>query len=448
MSNKKVFIIDTNVILHDYNCLYGFGEDDIGIPITVLEEIDDFKKGRDQLNFNAREFTRQIDEISSQDGVTKDNLFVEGISLGKNRGNVFVIVDVKFRSEFRDKFFSNKEDHHILAGAYNFISDNPGRDVTFVTKDVNLRIKARSLGIVSTDYQAGKIKNIEELTTVVETLDNVDDETINTLFQHKPILCEQVKTFYQPECVPNQYFIIRNPTKSALARMNPFDHHLELVEKMEVFGIKPRNSEQIFTINALLDDRIKLVTITGTAGTGKTLLALAASLEKRKVYKQIYLSRPIVPLSNKDIGYLPGTAKNKIEPYMQPLYDNLKFIQDSYKEGSEKYEIIEDMQKKEKLLISPLAYIRGRTLSNIYFIVDEAQNLSPHEVKTIITRAGEGTKIVFTGDINQIDTPFLDAESNGLTYVIDKLKGQDIHAHMTLRKGERSVLSDLASRLL
>lgn len=447
-NKKKTFILDTNVILHDFNCLLGFDENNIGIPITVLEEIDNFKKGRDQLNFNAREFSRQIDELTGGENEARKDLFKKGIELGEGKGKLFVITDVKFKEEFLSTFVQHKEDHYILSGCYNYIKNHPEEMVVFVSKDVNLRIKARALGIEASDYQRDKIKNVKELTTVVKTIENAPDELINQLYQKKNIPEKQYREFIDEVNTPNKYLIIKNQSKSALCRYDSFEDKYSLVEKKTTFGINPRNSEQTFAIDALMDDRIKLVTITGRAGTGKTLLALASSLQCRKKFKQIFLARPIVPLSNKDIGYLPGTAKSKIEPYMQPLYDNLKFIQNNYREGSEHYQVIEEYQKYEKLLISPLAYIRGRTLSNIFFIVDEAQNLSPHEVKTIITRAGEGTKIVFTGDINQIDTPFLDTESNGLTYIIDKFKNQDIYAHMTLRKGERSELSELASKLL
>lgn len=446
MSNT-IYIIDTNIILHDYNCLYGFGDGDIGIPITVLEEIDDFKKGRDQLNYNAREFTRQIDELS-YNLPTKDALYTTGVQIEENRGRLLILVDVSFSNDFGKKFVDKKKDHHILAAAYNYSQNNPDKKIIFVSKDVNLRIKARTLGLEAEDYQVGKIKNVTELTSNVKYIEKPDTSYIDTLLESQEMDLEDFGELYEGEIHPNEFFVLRNNKKSVLARFNPFIRKIEKVLKEEVYGIKPRNAEQMFAINVLLDPQIKLVTVSGTAGTGKTLLALASSLARRRFYKQIYLSRPIVPLSNKDIGYLPGTAQNKIEPYMQPLYDNLKFIQNNYKEGSASYVLIDEMQKYEKLIISPLAYIRGRTLSNVYFIVDEAQNLSPHEVKTIVTRAGEGTKVVLTGDINQIDTPYLDRESNGLTYLIDKMKGQELYAHITLRKGERSELSELASMLL
>lgn len=448
---SKTYVLDTNVLLHDYNCLKAFGDGDVAIPITVLEELDEFKKGHDQLNYNAREITRQIDELSGGENGSFKELFRKGISLGEGKGKVFILTDVKFREGFADKFISGKEDHHILAACYNFMSDNPKKEVIFISKDVNLRLKARALEITARDYQIGNVKSAEDLFTGVDVMEDMDESTINALFQKKRITVEEFRKDTDSasiELKPNQYFILNSSNKKALARYDQFEQQITLVEEKEVFGIKPRNAEQTFAINALTDDRIKLVTVSGTAGTGKTLLALAAALENRKGYKQIFLSRPIVPLSNKDIGYLPGTAINKIEPYMQPLYDNLKFIQNNFNEGSDKYDMIDELQKREKLIISPLAYIRGRTLSNVYFIVDEAQNLSPHEVKTIITRAGEGTKVVFTGDIYQIDSPYLDSESNGLSYIIDKLENQELYSHVTLKKGERSVLSELASKLL
>ena len=223
---------------------------------------------------------------------------------------------------------------------------------------------------------------------------------------------------------------------------------MDQVEKRSYYGIKPRNAEQTFALNAIMNPEIKLVSLSGVAGTGKTLLALAGSLEQRRDYKQIYLARPIVPLSNKDIGFLPGDMKAKINPYMQPLWDNLKFVKNQFKETDKEYKQIDEMVKQEKLLVTPLAYIRGRSLSNVIFIVDEAQNLTPHEVKTIITRAGENSKFIFTGDVRQIDTPYLDEQSNGLSYLIDKIKGNKLFAHVTLEKGERSELANLANELL
>jgi PhoH-like ATPase len=248
--------------------------------------------------------------------------------------------------------------------------------------------------------------------------------------------------------IPNHYFIIKNGRSSALAFYDPIMERINRVEKVSAYRITPRNAEQVFALHAIINPKIKLVTLQGIAGTGKTLLALAGALEQKRNFKQIYLARPIVPLSNKDIGYLPGDIKSKLNPYMEPLWDNLKFIQNQYNENDKEYKKIADAIDSEKLVITPLAYIRGRSISNVCFIVDEAQNLTPHEVKTIITRAGENTKIIFTGDIYQIDTPYLDSQSNGLSYLIDKIKHHDIYAHIRLEKGERSVLANLANELL
>ena len=248
--------------------------------------------------------------------------------------------------------------------------------------------------------------------------------------------------------VNNGYYILKNGKSSSLAVYNQWDNMIERIEKDYVYGIKPKNAEQAFAFNALLNQRIKLVAMQGVAGTGKTLLALAAALELSNQYQQIILARPLVPLSNKDIGFLPGDAKDKIGPYMEPLWDNLKFIKSQFGENEKKNKNILEMEENGKIIITPLAFIRGRSFTNIMFIIDEAQNLTPHEVKTIITRAGENTKIVFTGDINQIDTPYLDEQSNGLAYLIDKLKGQELFAHVKLEKGERSELANLANELL
>jgi len=277
-------------------------------------------------------------------------------------------------------------------------------------------------------------------------IENADPDVINLLYEKG--YCEPKDLLGETEAWKNHYYIFRSGKKSALAYFNPLNGMLEHVEKRSVYGVKPRNAEQTFAIHAALKPEIKLVSIQGVAGTGKTLLALAAALEQKREYKQIYLARPIVPLSNKDIGYLPGDIKSKVNPYMEPLWDNLKFIQNQYGETDKEYSKITEMVNQEKLVITPLAYIRGRSLSNICFIVDEAQNLTPHEVKTIITRAGENTKIIFTGDIYQIDTPYLDSQSNGLSTLIDRLKDNGLYAHITLEKGERSELANLANTLL
>jgi len=253
---------------------------------------------------------------------------------------------------------------------------------------------------------------------------------------------------FDRDLLANEFLIMRNGSKSALAVYDAVLDRIKRIENTTCFGIRPRNAEQSFALNALLDRDIPLVTLSGKAGTGKTLLALAASLESKRHYRQIFVARPIVPLSNKDIGYLPGDINSKLDPYMQPLYDNLTVIQNQISGKNARNRGVEELLSQEKIIVTPLSYIRGRSIVKVFFIVDEAQNLTPHEVKTIITRAGEGTKLIFTGDVYQIDHPYLDSQSNGLSYLIEKMKGQKLYAHINLEKGERSELSDLAIQLL
>ena len=317
--------------------------------------------------------------------------------------------------------------------------------VILVSKDINLRLKAKALNITAEDFETGKIDRDSTLYTGKQLVENIESEYINKLYKQGNISDTNV---IKDKLTANGFYIMKNGKSSVLSYYNPLDDCLERVEKQYVYGIKPRNAEQTFALHALLNPDIKLVTLQGVAGTGKTLLALASALEQHNLYHQIVLARPIVPLSNKDIGYLPGNADEKINPYMQPLFDNLKFIKNQFGQNEKKYRKIEEMEDEGKLNISALAFIRGRSLSNVIFIVDEAQNLTPHEVKTIITRAGENTKIIFTGDVFQIDTPYLDEQSNGLSYLIDRLKGNELFAHITLEKGERSELANLANELL
>jgi PhoH-like ATPase len=365
---------------------------------------------------------------------------------GKGKGHFKVLMDTKSNVDANKVFNENKADHRILNSALQLQNEDKSKRVILVSKDVNLRLKAKALGLQSEDYTTGKVENISSLYSGKTIFEDVDSNTINLLYEKGYCPPQDLLGKIAPE--KNHYYIFRSGKKSALAYYNPFNEMIEHVEKRSVYGIKPRNAEQTFAIHAALKPEIKLVSIQGVAGTGKTLLALAAALEQKREYKQIYLARPIVPLSNKDIGYLPGDIKSKVNPYMEPLWDNLKFIQNQYSETDKEYSKITEMVAQEKLVITPLAYIRGRSLSNICFIVDEAQNLTPHEVKTIITRAGENTKIIFTGDIYQIDTPYLDSQSNGLSTLIDRLKDHELYAHVTLEKGERSELANLANHLL
>ena len=310
-------------------------------------------------------------------------------------------------------------------------------------------MKAKALGIQAEDYTTDRVGSIDELYSGKETVEEFDDTLLQKLYQAPfEIPSDAVFKKVKTEKVSNKYYILRNENRSVLARYSEEEGVFRKVDKQPTYGIIPRNAEQTFAVDALTNPNIPLVSLTGKAGTGKTLLALASALCIRKHYRQIYIARPIIPLSNKDIGYLPGDVESKLAPYMQPLWDNLKVIQDQYKETDKHHQAINQMLKDDKLVVEPLSYIRGRSLQRIYFIVDEAQNLTPHEIKTIITRAGEGAKVVLTGDIYQIDHPYLDTLSNGLSYLIDHFKGQKLYAHVNLEKGERSELAELASNLL
>lgn len=437
----KIFVLDTSVILYNHNSINSFKEHDVAIPITVLEELDQFKKGNDTINFEAREFIRIMDRLS-------DNASLQQwIPLGnENLGRFKVIMNHSYKAiDAEEVFGERKGDHRILNTALALQHEYPNRKVIMVTKDVNLRIKAKALGLTAEDFLTGRIENIDSLYSGISRYENIERKAIDRLYAEG--LCE-VSDLGIGQPAPNQYFILQGNGSSALGYYNPRNQLIERLEKHPVSKIIPRNAEQVFALHAVTNPNIRLVTLQGIAGTGKTLLALAGAWDQRRNYKQIFLARPIVPLSNKDIGFLPGDAKSKVNPYMQPLYDNLKFIQNQFGEHDKEFQNITAAINNEKLIIQPLAFIRGRSISNVFFIVDEAQNLTPHEVKTIITRAGEGTKIIFTGDIYQIDTPYLDSQSNGLSYLIDRVKHHELYAHVRLEKGERSELANLANEML
>jgi PhoH-like ATPase len=441
MSPKKLFVLDTNVALHDSKCLYHFQENDIVIPITVVEELDNFKKGNESINFHAREFLRAIDALSG------DSLFDKGIPIAAGLGRLMLSVARDYHPDLKAIFEVRTADHEILNVAYWLARKNKKRQVILVSKDVNLRMKAKALGLTSQDYKSDHVK---ETTTHYHGLNLHEHikEAIIDRFYASPHFVPATDVPLDPIPLSNEFLILRNSRKSALARFDGEKKVIRHVEKVGAYGIMPRNAEQVFAVNALMNPDINLVTISGKAGTGKTLLALAAALDLRKSYRQIFMARPVVPLSNKDIGFLPGDIRSKLDPYMQPLFDNLGVIRNQFDSADPRHQKIGELLDDEKLVIAPLAYIRGRSLVGIYFIVDEAQNLTPHEVKTIITRAGEGTKVVFTGDIFQIDHPYLNTHSNGLSYLIERMKGQTIFAHINLTRGERSPLAELASNLL
>jgi len=434
---KRAFILDTSVILFDNNSVSSFEEHDVIVPISVLEEIDTFKKGSGSLNYEARAFSRKLDILS--EGRTL-NEWLDIPEAGRLKVEMQEVSEPDACKVFND----NKRDHKILNVAIKTAQSGEYDEVKLISKDINLRIKAKSLQILAEDYEHGKIK-ISDLYTGKREITNLDETIITTIFDEGGIAWNKV---VDDRPTPNEYFILKNGSKSALAFFNPISNLIERVEKRSAYGIKPRNAEQVFALHACLNPEVKLVTISGLAGTGKTLLALSSAIEQKKDFRQIYVARPIVPLSNKDIGYLPGDIKSKLNPYMEPLWDNLKLVQSQFKETDRDYKKITEMVEQEKIMISPLAYIRGRSLSNIIFIVDEAQNLTPHEVRTIISRAGDNVKIILTGDVNQIDTPYLDRQSNGLSFVIDRMNSHPIHAHITLERGERSELANVANELL
>jgi len=437
---SKIFVLDTNVLLHDHNCIYQFQDNDIVLPITILEELDKFKKGNNQINFQAREFVRKLDKLIG------DDLPGEGISLGKDKGKLIISTGRTFPEEMKKSFMEDIPDHRILAVAAFYAKQNPTRKTILVSKDVNLRLKAKSIGVLAEDYKNDKIKNPEVFKKAATEVSGISDAEIDTLYKNGSIALAEVKVSRTPAA--NEYFVLQGSSSSILTRYDKNSKRFISVNKKNCYGIKPRNAEQTFSLNALMDKNINLVSLTGKAGTGKTLMALAAALEQSDLYDQILLARPIVALSDKDLGFLPGSAEDKINPYMQPLFDNISVIKRHYNERSNEFQKIDDMLKAGKLIITPLAYIRGRSLSNSFFIIDESQNLTPHEIKTIITRAGEDTKMVFTGDLEQIDSPYLDAKSNGLAYMTERMRNQETFAHVNMVKGERSFLSELASNLL
>ncbi len=440
MDTRKIFVLDTSVILHDHQALHSFEEHDVAIPLMVLEELDTFKKGSSVLNRNAREFIRHLDRLSG------GNLLQEWLPLNGDLSGKVRVLPPAMQADHRSQIFATSQsDHRILESALALRDEQKDRPVILVSKDINLRLKARALQLEAEDYKRVQIRDLDRLYEGKSHLRVDRPELLDQLHSEGRLARQAVLDEAPPA---HHFFILTSDQGSALACYQPETDQLARLVKNTAYGVVPRNAEQTFALHALLNPDVRLVTINGPAGTGKTLLALAGALQQRRDFRQIYLARPIIPLSNRDIGYLPGDISSKIDPYMQPLWDNLGFIKNQFKASDKQYRHIEEMVESQKLQIVPLAYIRGRTLSHVLFIVDEAQNLTPHEVKTIITRAGENAKIVLTGDIFQIDTPYLDATSNGLSFVIDRLKGKSLYAHVSLEKGERSPLANLASDLL
>lgn len=441
MPMKKIFILDTNVILHDSSCINQFKDNDIYIPITVIEELDKFKKGNSVINSNAREFLRSLDALSSE------SMLNGGAPIDNGDSKICIRLETPLDEVIKKNFNEINADIHILNIAYTVAKKHNFKNVVFVTKDVNLRLRARSIGLKTENYNSKYVENLSDIYTGLKTVENVREDILDGIYQ-KPYEIDPSSVQTDRPLYNNEHVVLKNGSKSALAFFDASSQRIRRIQPPTCFGIKPRNSEQAFALNAMLNPDIPLVTISGKAGTGKTLLALAAALERRRYFRQIFIARPVVPLSNKDLGFLPGDVASKLDPYMQPLYDNLSVIQSQFNESNGHAKQIKQLIEEEKIIITPISYIRGRSIVKVFFIVDEAQNLTPHEVKTIITRAGEGTKIVFTGDIYQIDHPYLDSQTNGLAFIIERMKGQKVYAHVNLEKGERSELAELASKIL
>ncbi len=435
---RKTFVLDTNVILFDPMAIFKFAENDIFIPLVVVEEVDRFKKDQNENGRNARHFSRIVDELRQNGSLMK------GVDLD-NGGTLIISVDKKF-DNIHESIDLSINDNLILASALSL--RDAGEEVHLITKDINLRLKADILGLVAEDYGLTDVKP-EELYAGYRFLP-VSKEKIDEYEKNRFLMIENAEG---DNIQPNEYLVVHeegNERRRLLGRYNKQKLGIvPLIPMREgIWGIYPKNMEQQFALDALLNDDIKLVSLVGKAGTGKTLLAIAAGLEmtiNQEKYSRLLVSRPIQPMG-KDLGYLPGDVNDKLGPWMQPIFDNMDFLFDQRRAGTNSS--YEDLMDNGLLHIEPLTYIRGRSIPGQYLIVDEAQNLSPHEVKTIVTRAGEGTKIVLTGDPQQIDSPYLDEVNNGLAYVVERLKTEEIISHATLTVGERSPLSEIASKLL
>ena len=426
-------VLDTSVILYDALSLNAFKETDIHIPLTVIEEIDRFKRDMSENGRNARHFSRFMDTLRNQGQLT------DGVPL---KSGSYVYVNMSTLTEEFADLDNRKADNRILGTALLLQRQFPKSKVKLISKDINLRVKSDVFGISSKDYDPDRVASVEDLYTGIKHLD-ISPNDINQFFNQGSLLVKDKKFF------ANQYVIMKSEDKTALGRYNKkADKVVALTQPdIPIWRVHPRNPEQSFAFDALFNDDILFVSLVGKAGTGKTLLALAAGLFKTMDegrYKKLLVSRPIFPMG-RDIGYLPGDLEQKLNPWMQPIFDSLEFIMGMGKKASH---LTQDLIDQGLLNIEPLAYIRGRSIPKQYLIVDEAQNLTPHEIKTIITRAGTGTKVVLTGDCYQIDNPYVDASNSGLTHSVEKFKGEELVAHVTLEKGERSELAELAANLL
>jgi PhoH-like ATPase len=438
VSLKKTFVLDTNVLLFDPQAINKFGQSDVYIPLIVVEELDRFKKDQNENGRNARMFSRIVDELRRKGSVTK------GVELASG-GTLIISVNESIDKLHQSIIDLELADNKILSSALSL--QEKGKDVLLVTKDINLRLKADIIGIPAEDY-GKKDVSLEELYTG-QRVHEVSAADLNAYEKERFLDLDNAEEL---GIHPNEYMIIQEKNNDRRRALGRYSHMkkgiVPLIPIREgVWGIYPKNMEQQFALDALLNDEIKLVTLVGKAGTGKTLLAIAAGLEMtitEEKYSRLLVSRPVQPMG-RDLGFLPGDVNEKLAPWMQPIFDNMDFLFGQQRGNNSSYE---DLINHGLLHIEPLTYIRGRSIPGQYLIVDEAQNLSPHEVKTIVTRAGEGTKIVLTGDCHQIDSPYLDEINNGLAYCVDRLKTEDIIGHTILKVGERSALSEAASKLL
>jgi len=438
---KKNFILDTNVLLHDPNALLSFEDNDIIVPIYVIEEIDRFKKDLSELGRNARVVGRLIDEYRDSGELST------GVDLPTG-GMLRVLFSSRPLPE--ELGLGQKMDHLILSVALDIKERESNKPAIFITKDTNLRIKADALGITAQDFDPERVAVDEIYSGLADAL--VPKDKIDEFYREQNL---PVSDLGKIEVVPNLFVHMKADTDenhSALGRLDPTGDKMAPLIKSKggIWGVTPRNREQTFAFDLLLDDRLKLVTMAGKAGTGKTLLALAAGLHKvveEGTFHRLLVSRPIFPLG-RDIGYLPGDVEDKLSPWMQPIYDNVEFLLNLSRKDKRQGRSYRELMDMDLIEIEPLTYIRGRSIPNQYIIIDEAQNLTPHEVKTIITRAGDGTKVVMTGDLYQIDNPYVDSSNNGLSYLVNRFKGKSLSGHITLRKGERSELAELASDVL
>ncbi len=429
----KTFVIDTNVFIHKADAILSFRDNEVVIPLGVLEELDTLKTYSDERGRNARHAIRFIDSVAKhgdlQKGVKMENGSILRVAVSFNRKGL------------PNDLNKGKIDNHIIQTAVDL--QNEGKKVFFVSKDINARIKAQSLGLKAVDYEKQKV-NINDLYAGFRELD-VTADTLQSLITVGTIP-------WNEKMAANEFLILHKKSneESVLARYDAGTGQLNFVDELKdpVSGIRPLNMEQRMALELLLDDSISIVTLVGKAGTGKTLLAIAAGLYrifKDDQFNKVLISRPVVPFG-KDIGYLPGSKEEKLSHWMQPLHDNMDFILRAHKFTN--YKTTDSLLQSSKIEIEALTYIRGRSLPNQYIIIDEAQNLSPHEIKTVVSRAGEGTKVILTGDPYQIDSPYLDSNSNGLTYLVEAFKGQEVFGHVLLDKSERSRLAELAAELL